>query len=94
MRSGNTTCDYCGAQLFGRFGTKWIQKDHISFKGTFTQQLPEQSDFVYVSNNPTDEHHFCDLVCLEDFIKFKVDRHVKRRHDENLEKMRADAIKG
>lgn len=83
-RGANTTCDACGEVIFGRKGIAWIETDYLSFKGTFTMQLPKESDYIYVTNNPTDEHHFCNVTCLSNFITFKRQMHEGRRHTKNL----------
>lgn len=90
MRAGGqTTCDFDGKPLYGRFGTAWIEKEHLSFNGTFTLQL--KGDFVYVSKNPTDEHHFCGGDCLLDFIEYQKTQYLKKQHNHRLQDLRRQA---
>lgn len=90
MRGATTTCDNCGTPLYGKQGTHWIGEEHLSFKGVFTVQMPEHSDYCYVSKDPYSEHHFCNIKCLGEFIQFQMNKYLSIRKRERVERLRGE----
>lgn len=84
-KSTNIECNACGKTLLGRKGTVFVQESHIAFKGAMTVQTFDdynQPDHFYITENPTEMHHFCDLKCLKQFIEFRHERyelHLKKQ---------------
>lgn len=89
-----TICDYCATILHGMKGTDMQEKQHINIKGKITaQHIPNTvgvgTHFLFISDTDTDDFHFCDGRCLEDYIATK-DKLFNEKRTAQLRKEASD----
>ncbi len=83
-------CNNCGVLLWGKNGTTWVKKPHISIKGRISAENLGDADkqyHVFVSKEGEEETAVCDGECLDQYVKIRKDQYLKYRES----KLRAEA---
>ena len=84
-RVSNVLCDGCGKILLGQDRMAKVSETFISIMGSVSYQLKESAetgnrrDYMFLTESHRDETSFCDLDCLQSWMKLRETINKNRR---------------
>lgn len=93
----NINCDSCGKILYGFDKAARVRQPNINICGNIILQCVDPDtgyNFpIYITKNKEGEDlHFCDLVCMQEYIDMKEKNYYKYREGKLREEANANAI--